>query len=171
MDDEGKQLGVMTAAEAQKLADEGGLDLVEVAPTAKPPVCQLMDYGRFRYQLTRRDREARKTQRANTSNVMRQVRFKTRIGEHDREAKTRLVKRLLGEGSKVKVSVAFRGREITHPEIGMAVLKLVAEDLVDHARMDSAPSFEGRFLSMVLSPAKTNSQKPASAQESDGAKA
>lgn len=93
------------------------------------------------------------------TNELREVRLKTRIGEHDRSAKTRSVKRLLAEGSKVKVSVMFRGREITHPEIGMAVLKLVAEDLVDDALMEKTPSFEGRFLTMILTPSP-NSKKP-----------
>ena len=159
VDEEGKQLGVMPTRQALQLAEERGLDLVEVAPAARPPVCRLMDYGRFRYEATRREKEARKDQKTKVTNELREVRLKTRIGEHDRSAKTRAVKRLLGEGSKVKVSVMFRGREITHPEIGMAVLKLVAEDLVDDALMEKTPSFEGRFLTMILTPS-SNSKKP-----------
>jgi translation initiation factor IF-3 len=142
----------MSTSDALRLADERGVDLVEVASTAVPPVCRLMDYGRFKYEATRKEREARKTQRSRVTNELKEVRFKTRIGEHDRTAKTRLVKRLLDQNSKVKVSVMFRGREITHPEVGMAVLKLVADDLKDEALMEKAPSFEGRFLTMVLSP-------------------
>ena len=161
----------MPTRQALEMADERGLDLVEVAPSADPPVCRLMDYGRFRYDATRREREARKDQKTKVSNELREVRFKTRIGEHDRAAKTRLVRRLLGRGAKVKVSVMFRGREITHPEIGMAVLKLVAEDLVEDAKMEKNPSFEGRFLTMVLTPQKTNSPKPAPEREPSRAEA
>ena len=162
VDEEGKQLGVMPTGTAHDLAEERGLDLVEVAPAAAPPVCRLMDYGKFRYEATRREREARKINKTKASNELREVRFKTRIGTHDRESKTRQVRRLLGEGSRVKVSVMFRGREITHPEVGMAVLKLVAEALVDDANVEKTPSFEGRFLTMILTPA---------AARKDGAKA
>ena len=118
-----------------------------------------MDYGKFRYEATRREREARKTQRANSNNEVREVRMQTRIGDHDLESKTRLVRRLLGEGSKVRVSVRFRGREITHPEVGAAVLKRVTENLVEDATMEKAPSFEGRFLAMILSPINGSSKK------------
>ena len=133
--------------------------MVEVAPAGKPPVCRLMDYGKFRYEATRREREARKTQRANSNNEVREVRMQTRIGDHDLESKTRLITRLLGEGSKVRVSVRFRGREITHPEVGAAVLKRVTENLVEDATMEKAPSFEGRFLAMILAPIKGSSKK------------
>ena len=170
MDEVGKQLGVMPTRQAVQLAEERGLDLVEVAPSAKPPVCRLMDYGRFRYEATRREREARKDQKGKVTNALREVRMKTRIGEHDRSAKTRQVKRLLGQGSKVKVSIMFRGREITHPEIGMQVLRLVTEDLVEDALMEKAPSFEGRFLTMILTPAGA-SQKAAKAKEPVSAEA
>ena len=145
-------MGVMPTRQALELGEERGIDLVEVAPAANPPVCRLMDYGKFRYEATRREREARRDNKVRATNELREVRLKTRIGEHDRAAKTRLVRRLLGRGAKVKVSVMFRGREITHPEVGMAVLKLVAEDLVDDAMMEKKPSFEGRFLTMVLTP-------------------
>ena len=161
----------MPTRQAMELAQERGLDLVEVAPTAEPPVCQVLDYGKFRYELTRRERTARRDQKAKASNVVREVRLKTRIGVHDRSAKTRQVKRLLAEGSKVKVSVMFRGREITHPEIGMAVLRLVAEDLAEDARIERPPTFEGRFLSMLLMPAPSSSGMPAQPSEAKGAKA
>ena len=161
----------MPTSQALRLADERGLDLVEVAPTGEPPVCRLLDYGKFRYEAARKEREARRDNKTKSSNVVREVRFKTRIGEHDRASKTRLVKRLLGEGSKVKVSVMFRGREITHPEVGMAVLKSVAEDLADDALMEKPPGFEGRFLTMILLPAAAGSGKPAQAKEPEIAKA
>ncbi len=143
----------MPTRDALDIADSRGYDLVEVAPGARPPVCKLMDFGKFKYEATRKEREARKARRARPTNELREVRMKTRIGEHDRLAKTRLVKRLLGQGSKVKVSVMFRGRENEHPEIGMALLRKVAEALVDEAGLESAPRFESRrMLSMVLAP-------------------
>ena len=146
-------MGVIPTRQALEVADERGYDLVEVAPGADPPVCRLMDYGKFKYEATRKEREARKARRARANNELREVRMKTRIGEHDRLAKTRLVKRLLGQGAKVKVSIMFRGRENEHPEIGMAILKLVAEALVDDAALESPPRFESRrMLSMVLAP-------------------
>ena len=171
MDEKGKQLGVMPTGQALSLADERGLDLVEVAPTAAPPVCRLMDYGKFRYETARKEREARKIQRSKASNELREVRFRPRIGAHDRASKTRLVKRLLEEGSKVKVSVMFRGREITHPELGMGLLKAVAEDLVEDALFEKVPSMEGRFLTMILAPnpAKARAEEKAKAEEDEAA--
>ena len=160
VDEEGNQLGVMPTREALEIADSRGYDLVEVAPGAKPPVCRLMDYGKFKYEATRKEREARKARRSKPTNELREVRMKTRIGEHDRLSKTRLVKRLLGQGSKVKVSVMFRGRENDHPEIGMALLRKVAEALVDDAALESAPRFESRrMLSMVLTPVAASRER------------
>lgn len=155
---------MIPTAEALRIADERTLDLVEVAPAAEPPVCRLMDYGRFKYEATRKEREARKLRKTKASNDVREVRMKTRIGEHDRSAKTRLVKRLLDEGSKVRVSVMFRGREIAHPELGMALLRLVADDLVDDALLERSPAFEGRFLAMTLAPIPTRDSKPTEAK-------
>ena len=152
IDEKGNQLGEIPTAEAIDLAASKGLDLVEVASTANPPVCRLLNYGKFRYEATRKEKESRKANKSRTNNQVREVRMKTRIGEHDRHSKTRLVKRLLSEGSKVRVSVMFRGREVQHPQIGMELLKKVAEDLQEDALLDKAPSFEGRFLAMILSP-------------------
>ena len=152
VDEEGEQLGVMATQQAMTIADDRELDLVEVAPAAAPPVCRLMDYGRFKYDTDRKEREERKKRKEKVTNELREVRMKTRIGLHDRSAKTRLVKRLLGQGSKVKVSVMFRGREMDHPELGMGLLRAVAEDLADEALLESSPRFEGRFLAMVLTP-------------------
>ena len=152
VDDKGNQLGEMSTPDAIALASERGLDLVEVAPAAEPPVCRILNYGKFRYEATRKEREARKANKAKSKNQLREVRMKTRIGEHDRLSKTRLVKRLLSQGSKVKVSIIFRGREMQHPQIGMDLLKIVAEDLGEDALLDKAPSFEGRFLAMILAP-------------------
>ena len=172
VDEGGEQLGILPTQEAMRLADERGLDLVEVAPTASPPVCRLMDYGRFKYEATRKEREARKARKVKASNEVREVRMKTRIGVHDRSAKTRVVKRLLDEGSKVKVSVMFRGRERDHPEVGMTLLKAVADDLVNEALLERPPVFEGRFLAMILAPNPTYVKAAADAEKQlDHAKA
>ena len=154
VDERGKQLGVMPTRTALELANERGFDLVEVAPGSSPPVCRLMDYGRFRYEAARKEREARKINKARSGHELREVRMKTRIGKHDLDAKTRLVRRLLGQGAKVRVSVMFRGREITHPELGMMLLKTVAEELSEEALLERPPTMEGRFLAMVLAPDK-----------------
>ena len=167
VDEKGEQLGVMATAQALRIAEERGLDLVEVAPAASPPVCRLLDYGKFRYEATRKEREARKVRKSKVTNELREVRFRTRIGVHDRAAKTRLVKRLLDQGSKVKVIVMFRGREIAHPELGMTLLRLVAEDLADDARLERPPGFEGRWLTMILTP---NATKADAASEEEAAK-
>ena len=169
VDDKGDQLGELTTDKALEMATERGLDLVEVAPSANPPVCRLLNYGKFKYEATRKEREARKASKTKSNNSVREVRMKTRIGDHDREAKTRLVKRLLTEGSKVRVSVMFRGREVQHPQIGMALLKNVAEDLQEDALLEKAPSFEGRFLAMILAPSPSlkknkNNREPESAK-------
>jgi len=169
VDDKGNQLGELTTDKALEMATERGLDLVEVASSANPPVCRLLNYGKFRYEATRKEREARKASKTKSNNTVREVRMKTRIGDHDREAKTRLVKRLLTEGSKVRVSVMFRGREVQHPQIGMALLKKVAEDLQEDALLEKAPSFEGRFLAMILAPSPSlkknkNDREPESAK-------
>jgi translation initiation factor IF-3 len=152
IDDKGNQLGEMSTPDALSLATEKGLDLVEVAPAANPPVCRLLNYGKFRYEATRKERQSRKSNKTKTTNQLREVRMKTRIGEHDRLSKTRMVKRLLSQGSKVKVSVMFRGREMQHPQIGMELLKYVADDLQEDAMLDKAPGFEGRSLTMILAP-------------------
>ena len=150
IDDKGNQLGEMPTPDALSLATEKGLDLVEVAPAANPPVCRLLNYGKFRYEATRKERQSRKSNKTKTTNQLREVRMKTRIGEHDRLSKTRMVKRLLSQGSKVKVM--FRGREMQHPQIGMELLKYVADDLQEDAMLDKAPGFEGRSLTMILAP-------------------
>ena len=167
VDERGEQLGVMQTREAIEIADERGLDLVEVAPTARPPVCRIMDYGKFKYDNTRKEREARKARKAKAMQEQREVRMKTRIGQHDLASKTRLVKRLLGGGAKVKVSVMFRGREIAHPELGMQLLRTVANDLVDEALLERPPAFEGRFLAMTLVPNPNMEKSKESSQEKE----
>ena len=156
--DAGEQLGVIPTAEAIQMARDQGVDLVEVSPNASPPVCRLLDYGRFRYTQTKRDREARKSQK---TNVVREVRFRPRIAEHDRKSKVRRIQELLGEGAKVKVSVMFRGREITHPELGVTLLRGVAEQLKEEAKLETPPLMEGRRLNIILAPMAAAPVKPA----------
>lgn len=158
IDDEGQQLGVLATRDALALARERDLDLVEVAPTSVPPVCRLLDYGKFRYLQTTKARELRRT---NKASVMREVRFRPRIGQHDIESKERLVHKLLGEGSKVKVSVMFRGREIEHPEIAINLLRKVVEYLKGESKLEQAPKLEGRFMSVVLAPDKSGQKAAA----------
>ena len=160
--EDGNQLGVMPPGQALEAAREAGLDLVEVAPTARPPVCRIMDYGRYRYLATKKDRESRKGQK---SNVPRQIRFKTRIAEHDRQAKLKRIRQFLDEGSKVKLSVMYRGREITHPEIGMNLLRGVVESLQGEAKVEAAPAMEGRFLNVIVSPVVKRDTKVQQASE------
>ncbi len=138
------------------MAREKGLDLVEVAANASPPVCRILDYGKFRYVQTKKEKESHKVQK---SNLLREVRFRTRIGDHDRLAKTRMVKKLLEEGYKVKLSVVFRGREITHPELGVKLLRTVAEDLKDDAKLERAPAMEGRMINIILLPSALKTVK------------
>ena len=139
----------MPVGQALQKAREWDLDLVEVAPNSDPPVCRVLDYGKLRYLSAKKDRESRKGQK---STELREVRFRPNIGTHDLEAKTRKVRELINDGSKVKLTVRFRGREAAHNEIGLSVLKRVADDLKDEVRLEKAPSMGGRALSMILLP-------------------
>ena len=139
----------MPVGQALQKAREWDLDLVEVAPNSDPPVCRVLDYGKLRYLSAKKDRESRKGQK---STELREVRFRPNIGSHDLESKTRKVRELIKDGSKVKLTVRFRGREAAHNEIGLSVLKRVADDLKDEVRLEKAPSMEGRALSMILLP-------------------
>ncbi|NQW22755.1 MAG: translation initiation factor IF-3 [SAR202 cluster bacterium] len=158
--DNGAQLGVMDVARALQLAREGEVDLVEVAPNSDPPVCRLLDYGKLLYLTSKKERESKKGQR---STEQKEVRFRPNIGTHDLDAKTRKIREFISEGSKVKLTVRFRGREAAHQQLGLAVLKRVADELKDQVRLERPPSMEGRALSMVLIPALTNAEKSAEA--------
>ena len=147
----GEQLGVMPLFKAREIAKERGYDLVEVAPQSVPPVCRLLDYGRFKYEQTKKEHEARKRQK---SIFLREVRFRPKIGEHDIEFKMRIIKKLLAEGDKVKVSVLFRGREITHPELGKELLERVAKELGEAAIVERSPEMDMRRMIMILAPGK-----------------
>ena len=151
IDDEGGQVGIVSIEEARDLADDRGLDLVEVAPEARPPVVKLMDYGKFKYEAQRAAREAKKKQH---HVQVKEVKFRPGIEEHDYNFKTRHARRFLEEGNKVKLTMMFRGRQVTHPELGREVLLRVTEDLKEVGMVESRPSFEGRVMSMVLAPIK-----------------
>jgi translation initiation factor IF-3 len=155
----GEQLGVLPIAQALQLAQENELDLVEVAPNASPPVCRLLDFGKFRYEQQKKDKESRKGQK---SQELREVRMRPRTEEHDIEVKVRLIRKFLVEGQKVKISVFFRGREITHPELGAQLLRRVAEFFAEEAKLEKAPAMEGRSMTMILAPGTTaGAKKPA----------
>ena len=148
---DGDNLGVVSIEDAQRTAREAGLDLVEVAPNAEPPVCRVMDYGKFLYERTKKEREARKSQ---TKVEVKEIRLRPKTNEHHRNFKVRDARRWLQEGKKVKVRIRFRGREITYPEIALNDLRDIAEDLSDVGVVEQAPSMEGRSMLMVLAPAK-----------------
>jgi translation initiation factor IF-3 len=158
----GAQLGVFPIDKALQVANERGLDLVEVAPGSVPPVCRLLDYGRYRYEQTKKERKARKGQRGG---VLKEIRIRPRVKEHDLDTKIKIARKLLEEGDKVKFFMIFRGREITHPEIGLKLLRKAADDLKDIAGLDGAPSAEGRFMSLVLSPISTKQTKKPAVEE------
>ena len=142
-------MGIVSLDEATERATEAGLDLVEVAPDARPPVCRLMDYGKFRYEEARRAREAKKKQ--HTMHV-KEVKYRPGIEEHDYEFKTRHVRRFLKDGDKVKVTMMFRGRQLSHPELGLEVLERVLGDIEDVGKIESQPTREGRTMTMVIAP-------------------
>jgi translation initiation factor IF-3 len=147
--EKGEQLGVMLLYQAREVAKKHNLDLVEVAPAAKPPVCRLMDYGKYKYEQTRKEREARKTQKLS---LLREVRLRPKIGEHDFIAKERSVKRFLEGGDKVKVTVMFRGRENAHPELGLRLLDRLSESFKEVAMVEKQPTRERARLHIILSP-------------------
>ena len=147
--EKGEQLGIMPLKQALELARNHNLDLVEVAATAAPPVCRLLDYGKYRYEQAKKEREARKGQKAS---VLREVRVRPKIGIHDFEAKSRKARKLLDGGDRVKVSVLFRGREITHPEIGWKLLQKMAESVEEVASIEGRPLMEGKRMNIILIP-------------------
>jgi translation initiation factor IF-3 len=149
IDDQGGQLGIVQLREALAIAEERGLDLMEVAPNAVPPVCRIVDYGKFRYEQTKKDREARKNQK---QAELKEVRLKPKTDDHDLEVKARQARKFLLSGDKVKFTVRFRGREIFHPDIGREMLEQMAEELRDVAIVEQRPLMEGRALSLMLAP-------------------
>lgn len=169
IDEEGKQLGVMPPYEALKLARERGLDLVEVSASASPPVCRIINYGKYLYQLSKRQHEARKHQR---SSGLKEVKFSPRTGEHDIEVKRNQMLRFLQEGSKVKATVEFRGREMAHRDLGWKLLDRLIKDIGEAGQVEIRPKQEGRNLSTILSPKKAGKKsggpmRPAAPKPSD----
>ncbi len=151
IDNEGNQRGVMSSREALALARSLDLDLVEIAPTASPPVCRIMDYGKFKFDEAQKAKESRRK----TMNVgVKEMKYRPKIGPGDFDTKTRLVEKFLAEGHKVKVTIMFRGRESAHPELGRKILDRIVEKLGEAARVESAAKIDGRNMIMVLGPEK-----------------
>jgi translation initiation factor IF-3 len=149
VDDKGEQLGIMALRDALRAAAERNLDLVEVAPTARPPVCRIMDFGRYKYEQSKRDREARKRQHIVS---IKEVRMTPKIEDHDYDVKVKNAEKFLREGDKVKVSVRFRGREIVHTDIAQRLLREMAATLSEVCIMEREPRVEGRHMIMILTP-------------------
>jgi len=148
---DGQNVGVVSTQEALRIAQQAGLDLVEVAPNVEPPVCRVLDYGKFLYEKAKKDREARKAQ---TRIEIKEIRLRPKTSDHHRSFKLRDARRWLTEGKKVRVRIRFRGREITYPEIAMDDLRGIAAELADVASIEQAPSMEGRTMLMTLAPGK-----------------
>ncbi len=148
---DGEMLGIMSSKEAQRIADEKNLDLVKVSPNAKPPVCKILDYGKFRYEEMRRVKEAKKNQKAV---VIKEIRMSVRVEEHDIMVKVKNCIKFLEQGNRVKVSIRFRGREMAYTEQGKGVLLDFAERVADYGSVEKQPKMEGRSMVMFLSPKK-----------------
>jgi translation initiation factor IF-3 len=148
IDENGEMVGVMPPIQALDIARDKGLDLVEVSPNASPPVCKLMDYGRYKYEQAKKESEARKNQKTIT---LKEIRMRPRTDDHDIEVKTRQIQRFLADGDKVRVSVQFRGPDMRHPDIGRKLLDGIAEELKGIATIERTPIMEGRMMSMIVS--------------------
>lgn len=149
IDDQGNQLGVMDPRDAVRIAQERELDLVEVSPQARPPVCKMMDFGKWKYETSKKTRESRAKKK---TFELREVKMRPKIDEHDYQVKANMVKRLLKEGDKVKVTMRFRGREVVHSDIALKLLERVFEDSAELAIIENKPKLEGRNMTMVLAP-------------------
>ena len=149
IDENGEQLGVMPTQKAMELAEERGLDLAKIQPTAKPPVCKLMDYDKYRYEQSKRERENRKNQRVV---AIKEVQLSATIEENDVLTKAKMATRFLQDGDKVKVSIRFRGRQITHSEIGMKVMQDFAQRCAEVSSVERRPMMDGRHMIMILAP-------------------
>jgi len=159
-----ENIGVVPIQKALQIAREAELDLVEVAPLSEPPVCRVMDFGKFLYERTKKEKEARKAQ---TKIEIKEIRLRPKTNEHHRGFKTRDARRWLLEGNKVKVTIRFRGREITYPEIALEDLREIAEELADVGLIEQAPNMEGRTMGMVLAPAKAGKKKAAEQEKTE----
>jgi translation initiation factor IF-3 len=166
IDDQGDQLGVMATADALALAQEKGLDLVEVAPTAVPPVCRILDYGQYKYELQKREREQKRKQKSQT---FKEVRLAVKIDVHDLQTKSRRAAEFLDKGDRVKVTVRFRGREISHANLGRDLLERVAAELAEHGVVERPPLLEGRSMYIVMGPIEKRPEKKADGTAADDA--
>jgi translation initiation factor IF-3 len=164
IDETGQQLGIMPPPQAVAIARQKGLDLVEISPTAVPPVCRIMDFGKYQYQEQKRSREAKKHQRVIE---VKEIKFRPKVDEHDYDFKRKHIERFLADGDKVKATIFFRGREMAHPEIGRRILERLIADLGDQAIAETMPRQEGNQMHVILSAkaGRKNVPKPAKAHE------
>lgn len=158
---DGEQVGILSTREAMSLASEKGLDLVEIVPTANPPVCKIIDYGKYRYDQTKKDKESKK---ASHQVKVKEVKVKPNINEHDLEVKLRRAREFLSKGNKVKITLMFRGRERARPELGYRLLERMRDEMEDVAQVEAEPKIMGRFLTMVVAPSTKKKSKPAAAE-------
>jgi translation initiation factor IF-3 len=146
---DGENVGVVTPARAMQMAEEAGLDLVEISPNAEPPVCKIMDFGKYKYETQKREAEARKKQKIIE---IKEIKFRPGTDDHDYQVKMRAVLKFLGEGDKVKVTLRFRGREMAHQDLGLELLHRVAADVGEAGKVESMPKLEGRQMVMMIAP-------------------
>ena len=163
---DGAQIGIKSLDEALAIADEQGLDLVEVAGNAVPPVCRIMDFGKFKYLEAQRAKESR---RNSSQTVIKEIKYRPKISRGDFDTKTRQVEKFLSEGNRVKVTIMFRGRELQHPELGRRILDEVSEAMAEHAKIDMTPRMDGRNMTMMLVPKKKPAQQQTPQQTSEQA--
>lgn len=149
IDQNGNMLGVVAIAEAMSLASKVGLDLVEISPNAEPPVCKILDYGKYRYEVQKKAHDARKKQKIV---VVKEIKLRPVIDKHDLEIKLKNINSFLADGDKVRITLRFRGREMDHMDLGMKIINHVQETLVEHAKIEQAPRVEGKQISMMVGP-------------------
>ena len=162
---DGTQMGIYTTAEAQRVADIEGLDLVEIAPNAEPPVCRIMDYGKFKYDQAIKAKQARKNQ---SKIETKEMKFRPKIDVGDYTTKKKHVLRFLEAGNKVKITIMFRGREMAHPEQGLSILERLADDLKDVAVIENQPKMEGRNMHMLIAPLPATAKKKKDSKNDEG---
>ena len=165
IDENGEQKGVINTYDAYRMAEEAGLDLVEVSPMANPPVCKILDFGKYRYEMEKKQKEAKKNQAVTK---LKEVRMQSKIADNDVNTKSKAISEFLSEGNKVKVSIRFKGRTVTHPELGKEVLDTILVKLSEMGcafNLDKSAFMEGKMMSMMLSPAKSAKAKPKAQQE------
>ena len=165
IDENGEQKGVINTYDAYRMAEEAGLDLVEVSPMANPPVCKILDFGKYRYEMEKKQKEGKKNQAVTK---LKEVRMQSKIADNDVNTKSKAISEFLSEGNKVKVSIRFKGRTMTHPEMGKEVLDTILVKLSEMGcafNLDKSAFMEGKMMSMMLSPAKSAKAKPKAQQE------